>query len=224
MQNNAIKKVVFGALVVFAGVGAGIAHAQSNEAYAGVGSDGFGVGYGYSFSRYGNVRAEVDGFGLSHGFTGGDIHYDGSVKLVHGAVFGDFFPAPSVVPFRFTAGLLIGGDNFSGDATSMSGTYTLNGVAVPANGETIHAKLKYPAVRPYVGIGFGHTALAKKGFSVAFDAGVAYGKPTVSFDVPTNIAVAVGQENVDAERQKLQSKANNLKFYPIVKVALTYRF
>jgi hypothetical protein len=144
--------------------------------------------------------------------------------MVHGALFGDFFPAPSLVPFRFTAGVLVGSDGLSGDAMSMSGTYTVNGVTVPTNGEAIHAKLKYPTVRPYVGIGFGHTALAKKGFSVAFDAGVAYGKPSVSFDVPADIAAAAGQENIDAERQSLQSKANNLKFYPIVKVALTYRF
>jgi hypothetical protein len=66
--------------------------------------------------------------------------------------------------------------------------------------------------------------VAKPGFSVAFDAGVAYGRPSVSFDVPADITAAAGAQNVAAQEQDLQSKADRLEFYPIVKIALTYRF
>ncbi|WP_321856734.1 hypothetical protein [Paraburkholderia tropica] len=132
---------------------------------------------------------------------------------------------PSFLPVRVTAGVLLGGDNRSGTATSNSGTYTINGRAVASNGESINAKLKYPGVRPYlgIGIGFGHSPLGH-GLSVAFDAGVAYGKPRVSFDVPANIVAAAGQQNVNAEAAQLQSKANRLRFYPVVKLSLVYRF
>lgn len=211
--------------IIAAGVLSTSAHAQyRNEIYGAVGTEGVGLGYGYGINKYFNARAEVDGFGLSHGFSAGDLHYDADLKLVHGALLADFFPAPSVVPLRLTAGILVGNDELSGDATSMNGTYTLNGVTVPTNGESIHARLRFPTVRPYIGLGFGHNPSAKKGFSVAFDAGVAFGKPRVSFDVPGDIAAAAGPQNVAAEEQSLQSKADKVSVYPIVKVAVTYRF
>lgn len=128
------------------------------------------------------------------------------------------------MPFRLTAGVLIGGDNIDATATSMSGTYTINGVQYSTLGENIHAKAKFPVVRPYIGIGLGHTPIAQQGFSMFFDAGVAYGKPHVDFEVPADIVAEAGQENVDAEEQQLQDKANRLRFYPIVKVGVTYRF
>jgi hypothetical protein len=222
MKNN-FKTLVAALLVGSAAIGATAAHAQSVEVYGGAGTDGIGAGLGYSFNRYTNVRAEIDGFSLSHDFSAGDLHYDANLKLIHGALLGDFFPAPSVFPIRLTAGVLVGGDNLNGTATGVGGTYTINGVTVPSNGESINAELKYPAVRPYLGFGFGHNP-SKKGLSVAFDAGVAFGKPSVSFDVPANVAAAAGPSNVSAEEQSLQSEANDLRFYPIVKLALTYRF
>jgi hypothetical protein len=210
--------------VALAGLGSTAAHAQSSqEVYGSVGTEGIGLGYGIGFDQYLNVRAEVDGFELSHNFSAGGLQYNADLKLIHGALLGDVFPMPSIVPIRLTAGIIVGDDQVSGTATSMNGTYTLNGVTVPANGQSIQAQLRFPAVRPYVGIGFGHNP-STRGLSVAFDAGVAFGKPSVSFNVPAGIAAQAGAQNVAAEEQSLQSKANQLSVYPIVKVAVTYRF
>ncbi|PNE59760.1 hypothetical protein A8H39_01020 [Paraburkholderia fungorum] len=210
--------------ILIAGV-TSTAHAQShNEVYGSVGTEGVGLGYGYGISQNFGARVEVNGFGLSHNFSAGDLNYNANLRLIHGALLGDYFPAPHAFPIRLTAGFLIGDDQLAGDATSSDGTYTINGVAVASGGETIHARIKFPTVRPYVGFGFGHNPTAKKGLSMAFDAGVAIGKPSVSFDVPANIANAAGAENVAAEEQNLQSKANKFPVYPIVKVSLTYRF
>jgi hypothetical protein len=212
-------------VAVFAGLATMFAAtAHANEVYGNVGTEGLGIGYSQALGSRDNIRAEFDGFSIGHDFNAGDLHYDAKLKLYHGAIYGDFFPAPSIVPFRFTAGVLIGGDNLAGDATSMSGTYTFNGVTVPTNGETVHAKASFPTVRPYLGIGFGHTPKASKGFSAFFDAGVAFGKPHIDFDVPSDIVAAAGQNNVNAEEQQLQDKADKLRFYPIVKVGITYRF
>lgn len=217
--NMAIAALLAGA----AALGGTSAYAQSAEVYGGVGTDGVGAGVGYSFNQYTNVRAEVDGFSLSHDFSAGGLRYDAKVNLLHGALLGDLFPAPNVFPIRLTAGILVGDDRVDGTANSTKGTYTINGVTVPTGGQSINARLKYPSVRPYVGFGFGHNPKTK-GLSVAFDAGVAFGKPSVTFNVPASVVAAAGQSNVNAEEQSLQSKANDLKFYPIVKVDLTYRF
>jgi hypothetical protein len=56
------------------------------------------------------------------------------------------------------------------------------------------------------------------------DAGVAYGKPRVDFDVPADIVAEAGQANINAEEQSLQNTADRLRFYPIVKVGVTYHF
>jgi hypothetical protein len=198
--------------------------ALADEVYGQIGTEGAGIGYGHVLGSLANVRAEFNGVSFSHSFNSGGLHYDGTATLAHAGLYGDFFPAPSVVPFRLTAGVLIGGDNVDATATSMSGTYTINGVAYPTLGETIHAKATFPVVRPYLGIGFGHSPLATKGFSMFFDAGVAYGRPHVDFNVPADIVAEAGQANVNAEEQSLQNSADRLRFYPIVKVGVTYRF
>ncbi len=212
------RQLALAALVGFMATGA-----SAHEIYGSVGTEGAGLGYGYDVTSYLNLRAEFDGIAFSHSFDSGDLRYDGRVNLYHGGLLADLFPAPSVVPFRFTAGLLIGGDNIDATANSMTGTYTLNGVTVPTNGETIHARAKFPTVRPYLGIGFGHNP-SHRGLSAFFDAGVAFGRPHVDYDVPADIANAAGAQNVAAEEAELQNKADRLRFYPIVKIGVTYRF
>jgi hypothetical protein len=199
-----------------------VAHAR--EVYGQVGTEGVGIGYSEPLGTRDNVRAEFNGIAFSHSFNAGGLHYDGTAHIYHGGLYLDFFPAPGTVPFRITAGALIGGDNVDATATSPSGSYKINGVQYSTLGESIHAKAKFPTVRPYIGIGFGHTPVAQKGFSAFFDAGVAYGRPKLDFDVPADIVAEAGQANVDAEKQDLQNKADKLRWYPVVKVGVTYRF
>ncbi|NYI01379.1 hypothetical protein [Cupriavidus plantarum] len=198
--------------------------AHAHEIYAGIGTEGVGAGFAYALDDRFNARAEINGFALSRSFTAGDLSYDARATLLHGGLYADWFPAPQTAPFRFVIGALIGDDHVNATATSTNGTYNINGVVVAANGETVTARARYPTVRPYLGIGFGHTPNGKPGFGMYFDAGVTYGRPRVSLNVPDSIAAQVGQANIDAERQELQDKANRLRFYPIVKIGVTYRF
>lgn len=201
------------------------AHAQvSQEVYGQIGTEGVGIGYGHVLGSMVNARIEFNGFALSHDVTAGDLDYHAKLNLYHAGLYADFFPAPSYVPFRLTAGLLIGGDNIDADANSVSGTYTINGRTYSSLGQTIHAKASYPTVRPYLGIGFGHSPRATRGWGLFFDAGVAYGRPHLDFDVPPAIVAEAGQANVDAEEQQLRDKVDRYRFYPVVKIGVTYRF
>ncbi|AXL53751.1 hypothetical protein DSC91_007353 [Paraburkholderia caffeinilytica] len=198
--------------------------AQSNEVYGQVGTEGIGIGYSYVLGALDNVRAELNGCSISHDFNSGGLHYDGKVNLAHGGIYGDFFLASNPVSFRLTAGVLIGTDNIDATANSLSGTYTINGIAYPTLGQSIHAKAIFPVLRPYLGIGLGHTLTAQKGFSMFFDAGVAYGKPHVDLEVPADILAEAGQASVDAEKRSLQNTVDRLRFYPVLKIGATYRF
>lgn len=204
---------------------ASAAHAQATqEVYGQVGTEGVGIGYGHVLGSMFNVRGEFNGFALSHNFSAGGLDYDATLSFYHAGLYADFFPAPSVLPFRLTAGVLIGRDGVDGTAQAMSGTYTINGQPYSSLGEQIHANVHYPTVRPYLGIGFGHSPNAKKGWGMFFDAGVAYGQPHVDFNVPAAIVAEAGQANVDAEEQQLRNDVERYRFYPIVKIGVTYRF
>ena len=197
---------------------------NATEVYTQVGTGGIGIGAGIAVTSMANVRAEFNGFAFSKSFSAGDLDYDGKVTLAHAGLFADFFPAPTVVPFHLTAGLLIGNDNVSGDASAVNGTFTINGVTVAGDDEKIHARVKLPTVRPYVGIGFGHSPVAKAGFSMFCDLGVAYGKPQVDFNVPADVAEAAGAENVAAQEDALRQKAERYKWYPLLTVGFRYQF
>lgn len=220
-----MKKWIGTAVAALALAGGSAAQAQvSQEIYGQVGTEGFGLGYGHVLGSMFNARAEFNAFSLSHNFTAGNISYDAKLNLHHGGLYLDFFPAPNHVPFRLTAGVLIGGDNIDATATAPSGTYTINGNTYSSLGQQIHAKATYPTLRPYLGIGFGHSPQATKGWGMFFDAGVAYGRPHLDFDVPSAIVAEAGQANVDAEEQQLRDKVNRFRIYPIVKIGVTYRF
>jgi hypothetical protein len=217
-----MKSLVIALVTGLAALSGPLAHAD--EMYGQIGTEGVGIGYGHPLGTRFNVRGDFNGFSFSHSFNSGDLHYDGTATLLHAGLYADFFPAPSVVPFRLTAGLLVGDDHVDATATSMSGSYRINGVEYSTLGQDIHAKATFPAVRPYLGIGFGHSPVGKKGISMFFDAGVAYGRPHVDFDVPADIVAEAGEANVAAEQQSLQNTADRLRFYPIVKVGISYRF
>jgi hypothetical protein len=208
------------------GLASQAAHAQSNEVYGGFGTGGLVLGAGHSFGQYFGARAELGGFSVSHSFTAGSTDYDANLRLIHGSVFADFFPAASFFPVHLSAGAIFGGDRITGNAkVNESGSISINGVPVtPTAGETIAAKLSWPAVRPYVGFGFGHNPVGKPGFSFAADLGVAFGKPSVSFDVPANLAQQAGAANVAAAEADLRDKADDFRFYPLATVSVTYRF
>lgn len=203
------------------------AGAHAREVYGDVGTEGVGIGYTESFGSRSNVRIEVNGFRLSHSFSAGDIKYDGTARLIHAGIYGDFFPAPSYIPFRLTTGFLAGGDEIDATATSAnnfgySASRLPPGMSLPSG--SIHATARFPAVRPYIGFGFGHSPLAKRGFSASFDAGVAFGRPSYSYSVPAGLEELAGPKVVDQEEQELANKLNKLRVYPIVKVGVTYRF
>ncbi len=55
--------------------------AQADEVYGQVGTEGLVIGYAYALGSRDNVRAEFNGFSLSHNFSSGDLNYDGKLNL-----------------------------------------------------------------------------------------------------------------------------------------------
>jgi hypothetical protein len=214
-------KFVTSAALIAASVFATAAHAA--EVYLQGGTQGVGVGYAQPLTSWAGLHADLNGFGLSHKFSAGNMNYDGQVHLLSGGTYLDLFPIKSSA-FRLTAGLLFNNDYVRGDAVSQNGTYNINGTTYSAPGATVSAKVSYPTVMPYLGLGFGHKPEATRGFGFTADIGVAYGKPRVGYNVSPELVAIAGADNVYAEEQKIRNSVNRYRLYPIVQVGVTYRF
>lgn len=216
---------------------AGSGTAVAQETYLQGGTQGVGVGFGLGLSSWTGLRADVNGFNLSHGITAGGNHYDGELRVRQGGAYFDVFPLRTS-GFRLTGGLIVDHDRLNGTADPTVGPYTFNGVANPTAGyytlngtrypafpgQTISASLRYPAVMPYFGIGYGHQPTAHKGFGFIADLGVAYGRPSVDFNVAPVYVDLAGAQNVSAEEQSIRDSVEKYRFYPIIQIGVSYRF
>ncbi|PRP68483.1 hypothetical protein BUE93_22030 [Chromobacterium amazonense] len=196
----------------------------AEEVYTAVGTTGFVLGASKEFSE--NLTARIEGNYLNYGrnFDSSDVKYDAKIKMSSLGLYADYFPfGSSSSGFRLTAGAMIGKDKVTGNGVANSnGTFTINGTEYSAAGESINVEAKFPNVRPYAGIGYGHTI--SKGFGFIADLGVAYGKASVNLNASQGLVNAAGQANIDAERNSAQDTLNKYKFYPVAKVGFAYTF
>ncbi len=194
------------------------------DTYVGVGTTGLMVGVEQNYTPSFGVRVDLNALSLSRDTSDSNATYHGNLHLADLALLGDYHPFAG--GFRVTAGTLLGNSYFQGHADGTStGTFTLNGVTVTALGQTLDASIKFPAVRPYVGIGWGHSAQGT-GLSFTSDIGVAVGRPSVSLTASQGLITAAlaSGTSVDAERARLQDQADKLRLYPVVRVGLGWGF
>ena len=194
--------------------------AVANEVYAGLGTTGFEVGLAFKVTPHAGLRVDAEFLNLSRTFEKDGATYDTKLKFSNLGLYGDFFLGDS---FRLVTGALVGTRKVTGTGVATSGTYTINGVAYPAAGESVAIDAKFPSVSPYLGIGFGHSQ-SSAGLGMYFDAGVAFGRPKAKLTPSAGLLAAAGQANIDAEQAKLQDNMNRLRAYPAIKLGLKYGF
>lgn len=193
---------------------------NGNEIYAGVGTTGGVLGYGYSLGDHSALRVEGNYLNYSHNFNTSSAKYNGNIKVsLLGAYYDWFFAGP----FRLTGGVMAGTREFTGNAVGSSGTVTINHQQYSVAGEYVHASAKYNTVAPYVGVGWGHRP-GRGGLGFFGDVGVTYGHPNVKLGASPGLVQAAGSNNIAAEQSILQSKANKLAFYPVIRVGVDYQF
>jgi hypothetical protein len=193
--------------------------ASATEVYGGIGTQGYTVGAGTNVTNSVEVRGEVNYFQYSDNFSSGSVNYNAKIKYQNGAVYADWHPFDN--GFHLTGGALIGNDKLSGDAQATNGNIEINNHSYSAAGQSLHASLNFPTVRPYVGLGYGHAQ--STGFGFYADLGVAYGKPSVDLTASPTLAAAAATD-LATEKSDLQSKANDLKFMPVLSLGVSYGF
>jgi hypothetical protein len=216
-------------LAVLAALGSALSQAQAQNIYGGVGLPGiYTIGYAHPMSSWWGLRGEYSG-GTSLNSSGASegIDYEANFKSSRAGVFADWFPFQG--GFRVVGGLTSNDTKLAVNATGT--TATIDGNEVSLAGSYFNVAMKYPTATPYLGIGYGHQ-LAEKGLGFYFDLGVSFG--SFSAEVDTNLVGApviggtpgqtITQQDVDAEKEKLNKALAGLNFLPSVSLGLVYRF
>ncbi len=193
----------------------GATTAGAQTAYGQVGTTGLTLGYAQHYGNF-NLRGDVNFLNYSHDFNAGGVKYDAKLKFSNVGLFADYFPISQLSQFRITGGVFLGQDKVS--AHGVVGAES----DIP-QGEWASAAIKSKSVRPYLGIGWGFGSQAK-GLSFAADLGASYGKFRTNYEVSPGLSNHWGDDRVQAERADLEKKLNDLKWFPVIRLGLTYRF
>jgi hypothetical protein len=120
--------------------------------------------------------------------------------------------------FRISAGVLFNQNEFTGNAT---GNVEIDGTSYP--GEQLKFKITQQEVCPYVGIGGNFVSFGRaKRWSLGGEIGVAY---TDTWSIAlTNPTGGIPQSELDKEQQDLQDEIKDFKFWPVLKLSLSYQF
>lgn len=198
------------------------ATAMAGEVYGSIGTEGAGVGYAHAINSMFNIRGEVNGYSKSHTEESDGLTYKGDLKLGGAAILADYFPFGG--RFRVTAGAIANKGKLTGTATGTGGTYNINGTSYAYTGsDRVTADVKFGSVSPYLGIGAGHTSQTK-GFGFFSDIGIIFQKPKSTITATGDLASLISPADMEAERRSLQDSVDNFKFYPVVKLGISYTF
>jgi hypothetical protein len=200
--------------------------AQQLAITAKIGTTGAGADLTIGVARSLNVRLGAQGWSRSETRTEQEIEYDADFKLVTGEVLLDLHPGGR--GFRVSAGAVMNGNEVDA-VSSDDAVYTINGVDYPAAlVGRLRGKVETNDVAPYLGIGWGNAVAPGSRWRFAFDLGAFYqGSPKVSLRAePVNPALLPPrfEQDLEAERQKIEDDLDSYTVYPVVALGVSFRF
>lgn len=172
----------------------------------------FGVRFGGNWLSF-NVDRTVDG-----------IDYNADARLASLGALADYHP--------FQGGFrLSGGVRFNFNKADLTSTpdraVTIGNVSFsPAELGTLNGDATFNPIAPYLGIGYGGTLLSGA-LSIGFDLGVMYqGSAKVDLSAQNGLLQdsTVLQDNLAIEEQNIEDDLKEFVLYPVVGLAMIYRF
>ena len=196
------------------------------------GTPGVGLDLDLGLSPSFGLRVGFAGFNINHTVNTSDVDYDGRLKLRTVTGLLDWYVFQG--GFHLTAGVAGNGTKLDVVGQPNQGSYTINGTTYSSSQlGSLSGELKFGnSASPYVGLGWGNPAGENGRVHFLFDVGAIYGgTPTVSLTAQCGPAAPPGsaqcnqiQSNVATEEQKLVSKADILRWYPVVSLGIAVRF
>ena len=188
------------------------------------GTLGFGPELNYTLGEYFTARADYNTYTYDYTGTKEQIAYDFKLHLKSEALYLDWHPFAGV--FRVTAGYLNNQNEITAAAVPQ-GSYTINGhTYTAAQVVSLTGDVTFNSGAPYLGLGWSTLGSTSTGLGVSFDIGVlAQGSPKLKLSA-TGAATSSSQFKSDlaAQQAKTQNDLSSYKTYPVVALALVYRF
>lgn len=207
---------------------AGPAQAADFGLYAAAGTVGVGGGFAAMFNSHLGARLGYTTFEYEvNDIQESDLTLDGEAKLGGAQALLDWHPFGG--GFRISLGAMESAQ-LTARARPIAASYTFEGVTYSADDiGSATGRADYDSVAPYAGVGFGR-ALSRDGrFAFSADLGVAFtGAPQVRLDVTCELGGAAQCDelasHVAAEQAELQQDADDLKYWPVLSLGLSYKF
>jgi len=212
-----------------------------------------GIGYAHSFNDIFGVRADFSNSIGGRGLDVGKYHYDAALKGRQMGAYADWFPFGG--KFHLTAGLHSRKLEADVDASFKDGMAIEVGGIPVANidkNDWVKAKLEWPTVAPYLGLGFGHSTAQRSGFGFVTEIGVTIGAPKVQLSISKSLREKVDHvvngtipgfpdgptvppdrnpwsgfnpdDEIENQRRELADDVSKIKVFPHMYIGLAYRF
>ncbi len=176
-----------------------------------------------------NARIGLSGYNYDYSGNTSDVNYDFKLKLQTIDALLDWYPMSGA--FHLSAGIFHNGNKVTSTAKpSGNDTYTINGnTYTTAEAGTIDGTIEFHSAVPYLGVGWGNNIAREKGWGFTSDLGVIFqGSPTSNLTSSgcTASAQLCAQlyNDLNVENVNLENKTNNLKYYPVVRIGVSYSF
>ena len=221
------RHLVVGASVAAAMAG-GQAHAATSQRWS-VGVDTGSLGVGVVAVRALHARLalalQAGTAVLQHPIAAAGVDYDARLRLQGvGAVLEDF--ALGTRPLFLGAGLFI--DRNRADLAARQPTAIASGGGTL---DTLDGRVRFNPIAPYLGVGWDGSRGSRRGWHLRATAGVLYlGSPQVdlhgaSASLQAGSAGAQAMlATIEAQRQALRADYARWRWYPLLELALVYRF
>lgn len=192
-----------------------------------LGTTGLGAHLVVPVSSSLNARFGVNALNYNHSGSTSDVSYDFKLKLQTVDALLDWFPMDN--QFRLTGGIAYNGNRIDANGKPNGGTYTLNGNTYNAAAAgRLDGRVDFRNFAPYVGIGWGNPVAKNKGWGFSADLGVLYQGSARTSLTNTGCTAPVNcnqlAADVAAENAKLADKADKVRFFPVIRVGVSYQF
>ncbi len=209
-----IRKYITQVALTLAVAPVGVMAGDSGAIYTQLSTNGLGIGYGTSVSEDWAVRGQYNflkqSFSGNVGNFGANSVLDVKVDWSSFMILGDWYPSDG--GFRLTGGVVLNNNKIT-----VSGTGNVNNKAATVNGEIKMSD----SLSPYLGLGYSTRPKIAKGLGFNFDLGVMVQDPKASL---TATGAGVSAADIAAQQAQMQDAVNNLKYFPVLGLGVSYAF
>jgi opacity protein-like surface antigen len=185
---------------------------------------GLGLEGGARLNENFGLRVGGNWLGFDYDDIKGELDYDAEVTLASLGALVDYHPFGG--GFRLSGGLRFNFNKADLDGTPTDDIEIGDQVFSADEVGTLTGDATFDTLAPYLGIGYGATLL-EGSLSIGFDLGVMYqGQADVDLDAESGLLSddAVLQENLAIEEDEVEDDLEDFIVYPVIGLAVIYRF